>query len=67
MPSIPFDVIRSPERDHARISMFPSLDYKGLYHAIVQLLEVLPQVQSGMQGMPDYTTNLPALIRHVHI
>jgi len=43
-------LIRSHDRDHTRTSLFPSLDYKNLYHVIVQLLEVLPQIQTGMQS-----------------
>ena len=47
------EVICSPEKDHSRISMFPLLDYKELYKVLIQLLELIPQLQSGIQS--NYT------------
>ncbi|RWS30132.1 protein unc-79-like protein [Leptotrombidium deliense] len=48
VPSLPLEVICSPEKDHWRCSTFPSLDYNGLYNVLVQLLECLPQIQGGV-------------------
>uniref|UniRef100_T1KYI8 Uncharacterized protein n=1 Tax=Tetranychus urticae TaxID=32264 RepID=T1KYI8_TETUR len=48
-PSMPIDVICSPEKDHSRTTMFPSLDYRSLYATLIQLLELLPHLQSGIQ------------------
>ena len=47
VPSIPLATLRSPDKDQQRISSFPLLDYKSLYAALVQLLELLPQLSSG--------------------
>ncbi|XP_074599916.1 UNC-79 domain-containing protein isoform X2 [Brevipalpus obovatus] len=47
--SMSMEVIRAPEKDHQRTSTFPSLDYTGLYNSLVQLLEILPQLQTGIQ------------------
>ncbi|XP_067119858.1 protein unc-79 homolog isoform X2 [Centruroides vittatus] len=51
VPTIPLTVIRSPEKDHYRTSLFPCLDYKGLYHAVVQLVDSVPLVQYGAHAM----------------
>ncbi|XP_023216123.1 protein unc-79 homolog [Centruroides sculpturatus] len=50
VPTIPLTVIRSSEKDHYRTSLFPCLDYKGLYHAVVQLVDSVPLVQYGAHG-----------------
>lgn len=51
VPTIPVAVIRSSEKDHYRTSLFPCLDYKGLYHAVVQLVDSVPLVQYGAHAM----------------
>ncbi|XP_070377842.1 protein unc-79 homolog isoform X1 [Dermacentor albipictus] len=51
VPSIPLDMIRCHEKDHARTTLFPSLDYKALYHAIVQLVDAVPVIQSGAHAL----------------
>lgn len=38
------------ERDAKRMALFPSLDYRGLYTVLVQLLEVTPLIQVGTDG-----------------
>lgn len=62
VPCLPVELIRSADKDHARISMFPSLDYRGLYKVIIQFFEVLPQFQSGMQGTNAYNSNFKLII-----
>ena len=32
------------------MALYPSLDYRGLYSVLVQLLEVISQVQNGVDG-----------------
>lgn len=49
--SIPLDMLCSEEQDAARIAMFPSLDYEGLFNVLVQILDILPNVVSGMQAL----------------
>lgn len=55
MPSIPLEVLRSPEKDPVRVQLFPSLDYHELHVALVQLLDILPQIQlqSAIQSKKD--------------
>lgn len=50
VPTIPLEMLRSAEKDHARISLFPSLDYKALYNALVQLVDCVPLVTCGAHG-----------------
>ena len=38
------------ERDAKRMGLFPTLDYRGLYTVLVQLLEVAPLIQVGTDG-----------------
>lgn len=59
------EVIRAPERDHQRTSTFPSLDYTGLYNSLVQLLEILPQLQTGIQSKFKYLRII--LFRMLHL
>ena len=41
------EMICSKEKDEARIALFPSLDYTGLYNVLCQLMDLLPHVQSA--------------------
>ena len=54
VPSIPLDVLCSREKDSQRISMFPNLDYPGLYQALIQMLDCLhlmsPPSAQGVVG-----------------
>lgn len=43
-------MVYNKERDAKRMALFPSLDYRGLYAVLVQLLEVTPLVQTGVDG-----------------
>lgn len=49
VPSIPLEMMRNKDQDHMRMSLFPSLDYKAFYQAIVQLVDIIPLIQSGVQ------------------
>lgn len=50
VPSISLDMLRSPEKDAIRTSLFPSLDYKTLHNALVELVDAVPLVQHGAHG-----------------
>ena len=50
VPDFPLLMIYNKERDAKRMALFPSLDYRGLYAVLVQLLEVTPLIQSGTDG-----------------
>lgn len=48
VPNYPYELLKKPENDQTRLSLFPSLDYKGLYNALLPLLEVAPLIQNGL-------------------
>lgn len=50
VPNFPLELLKNPEMDAARMALFPNLDYKGLYNALVPLIEVAPLVQNGLEG-----------------
>jgi hypothetical protein len=45
------EMLKSQEKDSVRLGLYPSLDYKGLYNAIVQLTDVVPLIQYGLNGL----------------
>lgn len=49
VPNSPLEMLKSKEKDATRLGLFPSLEYKGLYRAVTQLLEVAPLIQYGVQ------------------
>lgn len=49
VPNSPLEMLKSKEKDTTRLALFPSLEYKGLYRAATQLLEVAPLIQYGIQ------------------
>lgn len=51
VPSSPLEMLRDPENDQVRMNLYPNLDYKGLYNAISQLVDVASLVQYGVQGI----------------
>lgn len=50
VPDFPLVMVFIKERDAKRMALFPSLDYRGLYTVLIQLLEVAPLIQSGIDG-----------------
>ncbi|KAI1290734.1 Protein unc-79 -like protein [Halotydeus destructor] len=47
VPSISLEIMGSADHDHYRISLFPNLDYVGLYNVLIQMVEILPQIPTG--------------------
>lgn len=43
-------MLKFHDKDPARMALFPSLDYKGLYNVVVDLLDVAPLIQYGLQS-----------------
>lgn len=43
-------MLKYPEKDQARLALYPNLDYKGLYNAIIELVDVAPLLQYGLQS-----------------
>lgn len=50
VPEEPFDLIKSQEKDAERMALYPNLDYKQLYNALTQLIDVVPMIHIGLQG-----------------
>lgn len=50
VPSSPLEMLKSQEKDSVRMGLYPNLDYKGLFNAIVQLMDVAPLIQYGLHG-----------------
>lgn len=50
VPNYPYELLKDPDNDNTRLSLFPSLDYKGLYNALLPLLEVAPLIQNGLDA-----------------
>ncbi|XP_056646981.1 protein unc-79 homolog isoform X3 [Diorhabda sublineata] len=48
VPNSPFDLLKDPDMDAVRMTLFPSLDYKGLYNSLIPLLEVAPLINYGI-------------------
>jgi len=47
----PFDLIKSQQLDGERMALFPNLDYKQLYNALTQMIDVTPLIHIGLPGL----------------
>lgn len=43
-------MLRDADNDVDRMTLYPNLDYKGLFNAISQLVDSAPHLQYGIQG-----------------
>jgi len=51
VPYIPSDICGGPrQRDNLRLSVFPNLNYSGLYQAVRNIIEIVRLVQNGQHG-----------------
>ena len=57
VPEAPLEMLRRPDQDSTRLALYPSLDYTGLYRALVQLFDIVPLLQYGVHGKRQ--TNVP--------
>ncbi|XP_051155653.1 protein unc-79 homolog [Leptopilina boulardi] len=46
----PLEMMQSQALDNERMAMYPSLDYKQLYNALTQLMDVVPLVHIGLHA-----------------
>ncbi|XP_066903218.1 protein unc-79 homolog isoform X4 [Halyomorpha halys] len=53
VPSSPIEMLKYPERDQARLALYPNLDYKGLYNAIIELVDVASAIQYGLHSFGE--------------
>ncbi|XP_012272273.1 protein unc-79 homolog [Orussus abietinus] len=50
VPGSPLEMIKCQEMDGQRMALYPSLDYKQLYNALAQLMDVVNLVHVGLQA-----------------
>ncbi|CAH2985737.1 unnamed protein product [Chilo suppressalis] len=50
VPRSPLEMLRDADDDTDRMTLYPNLDYKGLFNAISQLVDAAPHLQYGIQA-----------------
>lgn len=40
------------------MTLFPNLDYKGLYNSLIPLIEVAPLIQYGLEGKNNHVQQI---------
>lgn len=48
VPNSPHQMIKDPNQDQARMAAYPNLEYSNLYNALSMLLDVAPNLHSGL-------------------
>ena len=51
VPAVPLESYGPRQRDSIRLSVFPNLNYTGLYQAVLNILDVVPITQIGQKGI----------------
>lgn len=46
----PLEMVKSQKYDAERMALYPNLDYKQLYNALTQLIDVVSSIHAGLQG-----------------
>lgn len=50
----PLEMVKSQKYDAERMALYPNLDYKQLYNALTQLIDVVSSIHIGLQGYKIY-------------
>ncbi|XP_049954031.1 protein unc-79 homolog [Schistocerca serialis cubense] len=50
VPDSPLEMLKCQEKDGIRMSLYPNLDYRGLFNAVVQLVDIAPLIQFGLHA-----------------
>ena len=50
VPNIPAESYGPRQRDSVRLSIFPNLNYAGLYKAVLNMIDLVPIMQIGQLG-----------------
>ena len=50
VPNIPAESYGPRQRDSVRLSVFPNLNYAGLYKAVLNMIDLVPIMQIGQLG-----------------
>ncbi|ODN04336.1 Protein unc-79 [Orchesella cincta] len=53
VPQYPLEMLKQRTEETVRMQLFPNLDYNALFNVVVQLIDVAPMVQLGVQGQND--------------
>ena len=51
VPNIPAESYGPRQRDSVRLSVFPNLNYSGLYQAVLSIIDLVPMMQIGQLGL----------------
>lgn len=49
----PLEMVKSQKYDAERMALYPNMDYKQLYNALTQLIDVVSSIHIGLQGFPS--------------
>ncbi|KAK6182809.1 hypothetical protein SNE40_010404 [Patella caerulea] len=58
VPSIPVESYGPRQRDSVRLSVFPNLDYTGLYHAVMNIIDLVSVIQIGQLAFGEAVLNV---------
>ncbi len=64
VPFIPAESFGPRQRDSVRLSMFPNLNYSGLYEAVMNIIDVVPMLQNEQDKKSEI---LKGCVVHVHV
>ena len=67
VPNSPLEMLKLREKDSIRLGLYPNVDYKGLYNAISQLVEVATLIQFGLQGTTIFNYYFDLCLKHSFI
>lgn len=54
MPQTILEMTKNIEKDASRIALFPAMDYRGLYNALILLIEDAVLIHSGLKGFISF-------------
>ncbi|XP_055879587.1 protein unc-79 homolog isoform X2 [Biomphalaria glabrata] len=58
VPSIPVENYGLRQKDSVRLSIFPTLNYSGLYQAVLSILDLVPTIQIGQLALGEAVLNV---------
>ncbi|KAK7103573.1 protein unc-79 homolog isoform X3 [Littorina saxatilis] len=58
VPNIPAESYGPRQRDSVRLSVFPNLNYSGLYQAVLSIIDLVPMMQIGQLDLGEAVLNV---------
>ncbi|CAI9733136.1 QUALITY PROTEIN: unc-79 homolog [Octopus vulgaris] len=58
VPDIPSDSYGPRQRDSVRLSVFPNLNYSGLYEAVLNIIDIVPQLLVKQHDLGEAISNV---------